>query len=183
MLRNKINKKRAALVAVLTLAVAGTAFAFWTSNGSGSGSGSVGNQSAVVTLDGTVGSGLKPGGSTTLAITGSNSGSDPSTVETITPGAITVPAGCDASWFHVTGEDPTTRSSLAAGSSNVAIKHRHAEHGQRGDEPERLQGRFDLGRPGHSVGLAFRKGGPHRVGRPSEPLSPLTLTSHLTSPQ
>ena len=121
MLRNKINKKRAALVAVLTLAVAGTAFAFWTSNGSGSGSGSVGTQSAVVTLNGTVGSGLKPGGSTTLAITGSNSGSDPSTVETITPGAITVPAGCDPSWFSVSNEDPASPVELAAGSSNVAI--------------------------------------------------------------
>ena len=125
MLRNKINKKRAALVAVLTLAVAGTAFAFWTTTGTGSGSGNVGNQSANVTLTGTVGSGLKPGGSTTLDISGYNTGSDPTTVETITPGAITVPAGCDASWFHVTGEDPSSPVELPAGGSagsQTAIK-------------------------------------------------------------
>src|SRR5829696_5260004 len=64
MLRNKINKKRAALVAVVTLALAGTAFAYWSASGTGSGTGSAadpGAQSVTVNQTSTV-SNLVPGG-------------------------------------------------------------------------------------------------------------------------
>ena len=126
MLRNKINKKRAAIVAVFTLALAGTAFAFWTAGGSGSGSGEAANpgtQNVTVNQTSTV-SGLYPGGPAgSLSGDFANSNSNPVKVSTVEITGITVDAGhatnCPASNFEADDSGLTvTDGDVAANSTS-----------------------------------------------------------------
>jgi len=126
MLRNKINKKRAALVAVVTLALAGTAFAYWTAGGSGDGTGSAGNNAgAAVHLTGTLGGSLSPGGTQTLTIKGYNDGTDAATVENVSAGTVTInsPAGCSAGEGQFTADniDVDTTALPAGGTVGSAV--------------------------------------------------------------
>jgi hypothetical protein len=110
MLRTKINKKRAALVAVFTLALAGTAFAFWTAGGSGSGTGTVadpGDQNVTVRQTSTV-LNLYPGGPG-QALSGDfqNSNTNAVKVSSVSITGISVDsaheANCAASNFETNG--------------------------------------------------------------------------------
>jgi hypothetical protein len=125
MLRNKLTKKRAALVAVFTLALAGTAFAFWSAGGSGSGSGSVANpgaQNVTVNQTSTV-SNLVPGGpagSLSGDFTNGNTNAVKVTSVSITGHTVDathLAAGCTADNFETGGTITVPNGDVAASST------------------------------------------------------------------
>ena len=105
MIRSKFTKKRmlAVLTAVGILAVAVTAFAYWTTSGSGSGSATAGSD-AGVTASGDPSNGIYPGSSVPVTTTITNSSS--SQAQYVTNLHVTISIddthatdGCQASWF------------------------------------------------------------------------------------
>lgn len=101
------SKKRALLLGttavVLTLAVG--AYAYFTSTGSGTVTATVGSSSAV-TIKGTVGSSLYPGGSATVTFTVDNPSSAAQRVGTISLASIAVDAGHSTCSKVITGGNP-----------------------------------------------------------------------------
>jgi hypothetical protein len=101
-----ITRKRAlALTAIATLALAAGAYAYFTSTGSGTATATVGSGSAV-TIKGTVGSTLYPGGTATVTFTVDNPSSAAQRVGTITLASIAVDAGHSTCSKVLTGGTP-----------------------------------------------------------------------------
>jgi len=140
MIRSMFTKKRtlAVLTAVGILAIAVTAFAYWTTSGSGSGSATAGSD-AGVTASGDPSNGIYPGGSVPVTTTITNSSSSQAQFVTnlhVTISIDTVHAtnGCQASWFtykadsQAAGTDANPRSvalntELAASGSTTVAGH------------------------------------------------------------
>jgi hypothetical protein len=101
-----MNRKRVlALTAIAVLAVAGGAYAYFTSTGSGTVTATVGSGSAV-TIKGTVGSNLYPGGNATVTFTVDNPSQAAQRVGTITLASIAVDAGHSTCSKVITGGNP-----------------------------------------------------------------------------
>lgn len=101
-----MTRKRAlALTAIGVLAVAAGAYAYFTSTGSGTATATVGSGSAV-TIKGTVGSTLYPGGSATVTFTVDNPSSAAQRVGTISLTSIAVDAGHSTCSKVITGGNP-----------------------------------------------------------------------------
>ena len=105
MFRSMLTKKRmlTAFAAVGVLAVAVTAFAYWTTSGSGTGSATAGSD-AGVTASGNPADGIYPGSSVPVTTTVTNSSSSQSQFVTNLHVTISIDsahatAGCLASWF------------------------------------------------------------------------------------
>jgi hypothetical protein len=124
----KLMRKRILMpvVALVALAVAGIAVAYFTATGTGSGTATVGTDSGVTITDVTFDSTLYPGGSTVVRFTINNPSSDTSvSVDEVvadtnagTNGITGLPAGCEASDF--TFADVTVDEAIAAGRSTTA---------------------------------------------------------------
>ena len=119
-----IPKRKALVVGlVVTLALAGAAYAFWTTSGSGSGSGSVASSNGTLSLHGTINSELTPGGSSTVSYTADNAGTSSLQVGTVhavvSIDAEHAEAGCKASDFHIA--DVEENQTIAAKGSKVAL--------------------------------------------------------------
>ena len=117
MFRNKFTKKRvlAALSVVGVLAVAVTAFAYWTTSGSGSGSATAGSD-AGVTVSGDPANGIYPGGSAAVTSTVTNSSSTQKQFVTNLHVTISIDSvhagnGCSASWFTYKADSETSGDS------------------------------------------------------------------------
>jgi hypothetical protein len=109
-----IGRKRtsAALGILLSLAVAGGAFAYWTISGSGSGTATAGTVSAVTVNQTSTVSGLYPGGSpVTLAGTFTNPNSSEVYISSVTATVSAVTTGTEL------GKDPCTPADFAIGGS------------------------------------------------------------------
>ena len=101
-----MTRKRAfALTAIGALALAAGAYAYFTSTGSGTATATVGSGSAV-TIKGTVGSTLYPGGNATVTFTVDNPSSAAQRVGTITLASIAVDAGHSTCSVVTTGGNP-----------------------------------------------------------------------------
>lgn len=101
-----ITRKRVlALVAIGALAVTAGAYAYFTSSGSGTATATVGSGSAV-TIKGTVGSNLYPGGNATVTFTVDNPSSAAQRVGTISLASISVDAGHSTCSKVITGGNP-----------------------------------------------------------------------------
>jgi hypothetical protein len=101
-----MTRKRAlALTAIGVLAVAAGAYAYFTSTGSGTATATVGSGSAV-TIKGTVGSTLYPGGNATVTFTVDNPSSAAQRVGTISLTSIAVDAGHSTCSKVITGGNP-----------------------------------------------------------------------------
>jgi hypothetical protein len=105
MFRSMLTKKRmlTAFAAVGVLAVAVTAFAYWTTSGSGTGSATAGSD-AGVTASGDPADGIYPGSSVPVTTTVTNSSSSQSQFVTNLHVTISIDSahagdGCLASWF------------------------------------------------------------------------------------
>ena len=114
------------VIALVALAVAGIAVAYFTASGTGSGTATVGT-SAGVTIDNvTIADALYPGGSTTVRFTVSNPSADTAVqVDKVvadtsagTNGITGLPRGCDAADFSF--GDVTVNASIAASGSTDA---------------------------------------------------------------
>ena len=101
------TKKRAVLVGVTTvvLALAVGAYAYFTSTGSGTATATVGS-GAAVTIKGTVGGNLYPGGNATVTFTVDNPSSAAQRVGTISLSSIAVDAGHSTCSKVITGGNP-----------------------------------------------------------------------------
>src|SRR4051812_2750164 len=101
---HKFSKKTkaAVLAGVLTVGIAGGAYAYWTTTGSGSGSATTGTSSVfAVTTDAATGSPLTPGGPTqTVAFHVANNNSG---VQHLTAVAVTVANSDGSAWTAVNG--------------------------------------------------------------------------------
>jgi hypothetical protein len=101
-----MTKRRAlALTAIGVLTVAAGAYAYFTSTGSGTATATVGSGSAV-TIKGTVGSTLYPGGNATVTFTVDNPSAAAQRVGTITLASIAVDAGHSTCSKVLTGGNP-----------------------------------------------------------------------------
>ena len=105
MFRSMLTKKRmlTAFAAVGVLAVAVTAFAYWTTSGSGTGSATAGSD-AGVTASGNPADGIYPGSSSAVTTTVTNSSATQAQFVTNLHVTISIDsahatAGCLASWF------------------------------------------------------------------------------------
>jgi hypothetical protein len=99
----KTTKGKAVVVAaVITVATAGGAYAYWSSIGTGTGSATTGTSSALlVTTDAATGSPLTPGGPTqTIAFHVQNASSG---VQRLSAVSVTVAASTGAAWTAVAG--------------------------------------------------------------------------------
>jgi hypothetical protein len=99
------RKRTLALTAFGVLAIAAGAYAYFTSTGSGTATATVGSGSAV-TIKGTVGSTLYPGGNATVTFTVDNPSSAAQRVGTITLASIAVDAGHSTCSKVITGGNP-----------------------------------------------------------------------------
>lgn len=99
------RKRVLALTAIGVLAVAAGAYAYFTSSGSGTATATVGSGSAV-TVKGTVGSTLYPGGNATVTFTVDNPSAAAQRVGTITLASIAVDAGHSTCSKVITGGNP-----------------------------------------------------------------------------
>jgi hypothetical protein len=120
----KLTKKRLAIAAgVLAVAMAGTAYAFWSSGGAGTGSASVANpgaQSVSISQTGGI-TNLSPGGPAQIVSgTVSNSNGNAVRVATITAsiGGTSDP-NCPASEFSLPQSTATVNQTLAAGTGSA----------------------------------------------------------------
>src|SRR3954453_17532129 len=106
-LKMSIPKKRtlAAFFTVCVLALAAGAYSYFTSTGSGSVTATVGTGSAV-TIKGTVGSPLYPGGTATVTFTVDNPSTAAQRVGTISLASIAVDAGHSTCSKVITGGNP-----------------------------------------------------------------------------
>jgi hypothetical protein len=119
-----IPKRKALVVGlVVTLALAGAAYAFWTTSGSGSGSGSVASSNGTLVLHGSITDELTPGGSSSVTFTADNANSSSLQVGTIhadvSIDTAHANAGCLASDFTI--DDTVENQTIAAGASGVAL--------------------------------------------------------------
>jgi hypothetical protein len=140
LIRSKFTKKRAlvALSVVGILAIAATAFAYWTTSGSGSGSATAGSD-AGVTVSGDPDNGIYPGGSVPVTTTITNSSATQKQFVTNLHVTIAIDSthagnGCLASWFTYkadsqgSGTDTNPRTvalnnELAAGGNMAVAGH------------------------------------------------------------
>ncbi len=106
-MKKLVTKKRALLLlgSTCTMVVASVAYAYFSSTGSGTATATVGNGSTV-TIKGTVGSNLYPGGSATVSFTVDNPGSGSQRVGTISLSSISVDAGHSTCSKSITGGNP-----------------------------------------------------------------------------
>ncbi|MGB2711422.1 MAG: hypothetical protein WBC33_07880 [Conexibacter sp.] len=124
----KLMRKRVLIpvAAVMALAIAGVAVAYFTSSGTGSGTASVGTDAGVTISPVTVNATLYPGGSSSVDFTVNNTSADTSAkVDKVvadtaagTNGITGLPAGCDAADFHF--GDVTVNADIAASGSASA---------------------------------------------------------------
>jgi hypothetical protein len=108
-MRNLSNKKKAAAVAgVVAMAMAGggVAFAYWTSTGSGSGTAATGTTANVTVVQTSTSTGLYPGGSVPLSGDFNNTNAGAMHVGTVTATVGTLPTGCVAADFTISGTAP-----------------------------------------------------------------------------
>ena len=117
MIRSKFTKKRvlSALTVISILAIAVSAFAYWTTSGSGSGSATAGND-AGVTVSGDPANGIYPGSDVTVTSTITNSSTTQAQHVNSLHVAISIDAthagnGCDASWFTYKADSEATGAS------------------------------------------------------------------------
>lgn len=120
-----ISKKRTVgvLAAVAALALAAAAIAYWTTTGSGEGSGSVASSNGTITLHGSIGDELAPGGSSAVKFTADNAGSSSLQVGAV-HAVVSIDeahanAGCKASDFTIA--DTAENQVIAAHASGVAL--------------------------------------------------------------
>jgi hypothetical protein len=122
LLRITRTKKALAIVSIATVAVAGTAVAYFTSTGSGSGTASVGTTSAL-TVTGTSASTLYPGTSSTVSFTVTNPSSGHERLGSITLSAVHACTGASSSWNGAacsnSGTEQTTCESLDTSASST----------------------------------------------------------------
>jgi hypothetical protein len=100
------NKKKAAAVlgaGVIALTSGGVALAYWTSSGTGTGTAATGTTANVTVNETTPTTTLYPGGSVALAGTFDNTNSSAIKVGTVTATVGTLPTGCVAGDFTITG--------------------------------------------------------------------------------
>ncbi|HWA68078.1 MAG TPA: hypothetical protein VG899_17075 [Mycobacteriales bacterium] len=112
------NKKKAAAIlggGALALTSGGIALAYWTSTGSGSGTAATGSVQNVAVVQTSTSSGLYPGGSVTLSGDFNNTNSGKVYVGTVTATLGTLPEGCVAGDFTITGTAPVN-AEIAPGS-------------------------------------------------------------------
>jgi hypothetical protein len=124
-LMRKLMRKRVLVpvAAVMALAVAGVALAYFTSSGTGSGTASVGTDAGVTISPVTINATLYPGGSSSVDFTVNNTSTDTSAkvgkvvadTSAGTNGITGLPVGCDASDFHFA--DVAVNAEIAAGGS------------------------------------------------------------------
>ncbi|HEX3898947.1 MAG TPA: hypothetical protein VHW74_07225 [Mycobacteriales bacterium] len=103
------NKKKAAAVlgaGVIALTSGGVALAYWTSSGSGAGTAATGTTANVTVNETTPTTTLYPGGSVPLAGTFNNTNSSAIKVGTVTATVGTLPTGCVAADFTISGTAP-----------------------------------------------------------------------------
>jgi hypothetical protein len=122
MRRFKKNKRaKAALGIVVSLVVAGGAFAYWTGVGSGTGTGTVA-PGGTITLTGTIAAGLAPGLNKAVSLTATNATTSAIKVGTVHLDSVAVDAAhatCVVADF--TMADVPEDQSIAAASTNVAL--------------------------------------------------------------
>lgn len=131
----KLSRKRilVPVVAVVALAVAGIAVAFFTASGTGRGTATVGTAGGVTITDVSFGGALYPGQSTTVSFRVNNTGTDTAVrVGTVRSTGITTPDGCAAADFTFTG-DAIDAEIPAGGSVNGTGTLRMAESGANQD--------------------------------------------------
>ena len=136
--RNTKKRVLVALSVIGVLAIAVSAFAYWTTSGSGNGSATAGSD-AGVTASGNPSDGIYPGSSVPVTTTVTNSSSSQSQFVsnlhvTISIDTAHATAGCDASWFtykadsQASGSDTNPRTvalntELAASGSTTVDGH------------------------------------------------------------
>jgi hypothetical protein len=123
MFRHLRRKHMAIAAGVVAVAVAGTAYAFWSSGGAGTGSASVTNpgaQSVSISQTGSINN-LSPGGpAQTVAGTVANSNGNAVRVGTITATVSgTSDAGCPASEFSLPQATATVNQTLPGGTGSA----------------------------------------------------------------
>jgi hypothetical protein len=121
---HKFSKKTkaAVLAGVLTVGIAGGAYAYWSTTGSGTGAAANGSSNGTVTLHAAFSDGLTPGSSKSVTFTGDNAGTSNLYVGTIHLASVTVDAGhstCDVADF--TMPDVTSNTMVAAGATASAL--------------------------------------------------------------
>lgn len=106
-MKKLLTKKRALMLLGSTgaLVVASVAYAYFSSTGSGTATATVGSASAL-TIKGTVGSNLYPGGSATVSFTVDNPSSGAQRVGTISLSSISVDAGHSTCSKTISGGNP-----------------------------------------------------------------------------
>jgi hypothetical protein len=128
---SRLNRRRGLVLGVvISLAVAGAAFAYWTAGGSGSGSASTaGSQSALTANQTTTLAAMYPGDSAqTISGNFDNPNSGPSYVSTVTASissvtkAVGAPAGtCDATDYTLASAAMTVNAEIAVGTGKGAF--------------------------------------------------------------
>jgi hypothetical protein len=121
-----ITRKRALLGVVASLAIAATAFAYWTTTGSGTGSGSVKASNGTITLSGAIDGPLAPGENSDVTIKASNAGTTDLYVTSTTLSNINAAAlGCADGDFTVTAANVAQGVIVPAGASNQTLPSKH----------------------------------------------------------
>jgi len=117
--------KKTWVVIGIVLAIAMSAigaFAYWTTTGAGTGSASVASSNGTVTLHGSAGTPLYPGGSSSVSFTADNAGASNLFVGTIHLASVSADAGhasCNTADF--TMADVTSNTMVPAGQSGFAL--------------------------------------------------------------
>lgn len=118
----RFTRKRKIVVCTIALfAVAGLAFAFWTGTGTGTGTAAVGT-SGNVSIDGTVASGIAPGGSAAVTFTAANATDSPIRITDVHLEGIAPDGGhaaCDTDDFTMT--NVTEDHQVPAGATTEAL--------------------------------------------------------------
>jgi hypothetical protein len=123
----KLSKRAAYITsaAIAVLLVAGIAFAYFTSTGSGTGSATVGSAANDITVTGTGGSDLYPGGpGVTVSFTASNGSDFNQKLSNIQLVSVSGPGGCDTTVptvFHMADVAVGADGNLAPNASSVAL--------------------------------------------------------------
>lgn len=117
-MRKFFTKRSALLAAVLAIAITAVAAAYLSSTGAGSGTGATSEATDSVTLVGTTPDITHIGDSQTMTIAGTNDGSSPTKVASISVGDVTLPSGCPAGSFEF-GEPQETGTQIAAGATET----------------------------------------------------------------
>jgi hypothetical protein len=124
-MRIRNNSTRAAYVVatmVAVLLVSSIAYAYFSSTGTGSGTASVGTAANNISVTGSTTGALYPGGSVTVSFTASNPATFKQKLSTIQFTGVTAPpAGCSATWFHMSDVNVAGEGVLNAGATNVAL--------------------------------------------------------------